>query len=292
MTIGLQIDELKGLPEPEIIEALDYEVILTRMRDEMVVLFPSIVGVIDLETEPVRKLFEVYAYAETYIRGRINDALRANFLAYAQGTDLDNLAAFYDITRMIDPDTLEIETDDRFRERTVLAIQGRSTGGTAPRYRSIAMQADLNVRDAIAYTVGRDPTVYIAVFSVDNGGVPSQALLDTVEAALLDANVRMVNDVISVVSAVEETINVEANVWLLPDTSSELIDDLPATLSGLWDAENDLGFDMTRSWLTAKLMQPGVQRVEIVSPAEDVIVDPNKSVIIGTVTINEQGRDF
>ena len=292
MTIGLQIEELNGLPEPEIIETLDAEAIILRMRDELVSLFPLIEPVIDLESEPSRKLIETFAFAETIIRGRINDALRSNLLAYAQGTDLDNLAAFYDITRMVDAETSVIETDDRFRERVVLAIRGRSTGGTEPRYRSIAMEADLNVREALAYTLGKDPTVYVSIFSVDNSGVPTPELIDVVQAALNASHVRMVNDQIVVVSAVEATIDIVAKVWLLPGADNEVIDNLPSTIAGLWDEANDLGLDMTISWLTAKMMQPGVQRVEIVSPSSDVIVDPNKALLIGAVNIQDQGRDF
>lgn len=74
---------LSGLTPPDIIERLDYEAIVTEMRDDLVARFPAIVGVIDLESEPARKLIEVFAYRELILRGRINDAARSVILASA-----------------------------------------------------------------------------------------------------------------------------------------------------------------------------------------------------------------
>lgn len=292
MTVGIDIEELRGLDPAAIIVEPDFEEKLQELIDDLVARFPAIQPVVALESEPSRKLLQVYSYGDLLIRARINDAIRANLLAYAQGTDLDHLAAFYDLTRMVDPETNALETDERFRERTVLAIRGRSTGGTEPRYRLIAMSADLAVADALPYVVGTDPLINVAVYSTDPGGVASPALLATVEAALNDPSVRMVNDQIVVRSAVTQTVDVEAKVWLLPTASASLIDELPTLLKASWDAENGLGFDMTRSWLTARLMVPGVQRVEIVSPSENVVNPDFQSVAMGTVTILDQGRDY
>lgn len=286
MTTGIDIQELEGLADPTIIEELDLEAVITAMRDDLVARFPAIAGVVDLESEPSRKLIEVFAYRETLIRARINDAIRASLLAYANGPDLDHLAAFYDLTRMVDED------DARFRERVVLAIRGRSPGGTAPRYEAVAMEADIRVANAVAYTLDKDPTVRVAVMSTDNGGVASAALLATVQAALDAPAVRMVNDTIVAEAGVTITQPVEANVWFLPSAAATLADDLPALLSDAWTKENDLGFDMTRSWLTARLMVPGVQRVEIVTPAADVVVPPYQSIAMGAVTINDMGQGF
>lgn len=68
---------LSGLSPPAIIETLDYEAIVQAMRDDLVARFPLIVGVIDLESEPARKLIEAFAYRELGLRARINDSARA-----------------------------------------------------------------------------------------------------------------------------------------------------------------------------------------------------------------------
>lgn len=278
--------DLSGFPPPEAIEELDFEALLARFKADMSARMPEIAPTLALESEPVTKLGEVHSYVEMLVRARINDAVRANLLAFANGADLDHLAVFYDVVR------LPGETDEAFRRRVILAIQGRSTGGTVPRYRAVALGASVRVADAVVYRNGNDPTVHVAVYATDNNGVPDGNLLNHVQAALNDPAVRMVNDTISVQAAVFEVVNVAANVWLLPEAPDTLLDVLPETLKERWAEETGLGFDLTRAWLTARLMVPGIQRVEIVSPAADVIAPPERAISIGTVTLTNMGRDY
>lgn len=275
---------LDDLEAPEVIEELDFESVLDEARDKLVELFPSIAGVIDLESEPARKLLEVTSFRETLLRARINDAARANLLAYATGSTLEHLAAFYDVSR------LAAETDDALRTRVILAISGRSPGGTADRYRYIALSSSTEVEDAYVYVEDPSPVVNVAVYSTATGGAADTSLLETVEAALTADDVRMVSDTINVISAVTETVDVEADVWLLPGAASTIIDNLPANLIADLESEGGLGFDITRAWLTAKLMRSGVQNVSIISPAADVVMGSHEAAALGTITINYKGR--
>lgn len=276
--------DIEGLPAPEIIEELDYEVILAAMVADIKARLPDIAATVDLESEPVRKLFEVAAYRELVLRARINDAIRANLVAFARSSDLDHLASFYDVIR------LSGESDDAFRKRVILAIAGRSTGGTEPRYRSVALGASTEVKDAIAYRDGVSPVVNVAIFSTAPGGAADAALLNTVSQALNDPAVRMVNDTINVLSAVTTTVNVTADVWLLPDTPYSVFEALEGNLRADFEAEGGLGFDVTVSWLTARLMRPGVQKVSITAPVADVAVTSRTAAQLGTVTLVYKGR--
>jgi len=281
MTINILL-----LTKPEIIEEIDAEAIITMMRDDLVARFPAIVGVIDLESEPARKLIEVFAYREVLLRARANDVARADLLAYALGSDLDHLAAFYDVMRLWG------ETDDALRARTILAIQGRSTGGTSARYRFVALSSSVEVRDAVVWHDGLSPIVYCAIFSTAVDGYASDALLATVTAALNDPAVRMVNDTIVVRRAVQTVQNIVASLTLLPDTSAEIILEVEALMRADWTTEGGLGRDLTRSWITAKLMRGGIQNCAITAPAQDVVVDPHQSISIGTVTLTVAGRGY
>ncbi|WP_276200573.1 baseplate J/gp47 family protein [Chelatococcus sp. XZ-Ab1] len=278
--------DLSSFPPPEAIEELDFEALFGIAKADMIARMPEIAPIIALESEPATKLLQVHAYVEMLVRARINDAIRANLLAYATGSDLDHLAVFYDVIRLVG------ESDDAFRRRVILAIQGRSTGGTVPRYRSVALGASVRVADAVVYRIGNDPTVYVAVYATDNDGVADASLLAQVEAALNDPAVRMVNDTIVVQSAVFEVVNLEANVWLLPEAPNALLEVLPDTLRASWGAETGLGFDLTRAWLTARLMVPGIQRVEIVTPWADVIAPPERAISLGAIVLNNMGRDY
>jgi phage-related baseplate assembly protein len=278
-----QID-IDALPPPKVVEELDFEALLSAAVAELIARFPPIAGVIQLESEPARKLLEVDAFREVLIRARINAAARSQLLAFASESDLDHLAAFYDVAR------LPGEDDARLRARVVLAISGRSTGGTAERYRYIAMTASVDVRDVIVWRDAITPTVNVAVYSFAPGGVAGPSLLSTVEAALNAPDVRMVSDTISVRSAVTQTRSVVADVWLLPDAPLAVFDGLEAALRADFAAEAGLGFDLTRAWITARLMRPGVQRVEILSPSADVAVAEFEALALGAITLTFRGR--
>lgn len=286
MTTLPAVIDISSLAPPQVIQTVDYEALVTLMRDDLVARFPSIVGVVDLESEPARKLIEVFAYREVQLRARVNDAARANLLAFAINADLDHLAAFYDVVRMAG------ETDDRLRERVVLAIRGRSTGGTEPRYRFVALSSNVRVADAVVWREGTSPLVRCAVYATDNNGVPDAALLSSVTASLNDPSVRMVNDTISVSAAVQKVQNITAALTLLPDTAESSLPDIAAALKADWLAERRLGFDLTLSWITAKLMRAGVHSVSISQPTQTVVAQPSEAIAIGTVTLTVAGRDY
>ena len=175
--------DLSSLPAPGVIEELDFEVILRAMRDDLVARFPPIVPVIDLQSEPARKLLEVCAYRELLLRQRVNDAARANLLAFAGTTDLDHLASFNGVTRLTD------ETDTALRLRVQQRIQGWSNAGGAAHYRYWALTADERVSDA-AVSSPSAGIVRIAVLSAEGDGVSSEDLLTAVRAIVLRATPR------------------------------------------------------------------------------------------------------
>lgn len=281
--------ELASLPPPSIIEPISYEVRLGELRAKLVQIFADAgidYDVENLETDPAQILQQVSAYQDILLRQRVNEAIKSWFLAYATGGDLDVLAQWYDVAR------LPGEADDALRRRIVLAIQGRSTGGTEARYRSIALAADVRVSDAAVYTVGRDPTIRVAVFAADNNGVADAALLAKVDAALQAPAVRMVNDTIVVASAAQSVIAVSANVWLLPQAAESTLALMQSNLAAAWARDMLLGRDLTRSWLLAQLQVDGVQRVELVTPAGDVAMPFNQAAALGAVTLVKMGRAY
>ncbi len=91
--------DLSKLPPPQLIEELDYELILTEMRDKLRELLPEWTGY-ELESDPANKVLEVAAYREMLLRQRVNEAARSVMVAFARGTDLDHLAAFYPERRL------------------------------------------------------------------------------------------------------------------------------------------------------------------------------------------------
>lgn len=288
--------DISRLPPPRVVEELDYEVLFERQQQrfqsrwqDVRVANPDLglpsYDVQMLETDPPVIINESESYRELLIRQRINEAAKANLLAFATGSDLEHLAAFYEVARMAGED------DARLKRRVILAIQGRSPGGTEARYKFIVLSSDIRVEDAIVYTSGRSPVVNVAIYSTDPDGVADDDLIAIVNAALQAPGARMVNDTIVLRSAVQRVVDLIADVWLLPDAPLSLLQTMETSLRDDWKVARALGRDFVDRWWTARLMLEGVHKVAPVSPA-DVIVPPDEAVSIGTVTLNFKGRAF
>ena len=274
--------DFSTIPDPEIIEPLDFETILQQLLTDLQARDPSYTEI--LESDPGVKLLEVVAARELILRQRVNDALQATLLRYAAAGDLDNLAAFYGVTRLTN------ETDDALRLRTIERIMGSSTAGPAAWYRFQALSASPLVRDA-AISSPAPGEVLVNIWSTQGDGTASSALLTLVNAVVNSDRVRVITDVVTVASATILTVPVTAQVWLYPGTPIQVFNGLQATLTAAFLEAAGLGWDVTRSWLIARLMQPGVQRVVLSAPAADVVCGSTQAPALGGITLTMAGRD-
>lgn len=285
---------LADLPAPDVIEALDFEAILTAMRDDLVARLPSIVGVIDLQSEPARKLLEVFAYRELMLRARINSAARAVMLAYAAGADLDNLAALFGVSRFVltpaaPPLPAVLEPDADLRRRVQLAIEGYSVAGPAGAYIFHALSASSAVKDATAIS----PTpgdVLVTVLSRAGNGEASALLLGEVAAALNDEEVRPLCDNVVVQSASIISYQVQAIIRVDegPD-SATILAACRASLDAYVAAQHRLGRDVTISGIHAALHGPGVARVDLALPTANIAVGPTEAAYCVAITLTNGG---
>ncbi|CAM8517931.1 TPA: baseplate J-like protein [Enterobacter hormaechei subsp. steigerwaltii] len=91
---------------PDIVEVLDYETILAERKTTLVSLYSeeqqeAVARTLILESEPIVKLLEENAYRGVIWRQRVNEAARAVMLAYAAGSDLDQIGANYNVPRLV-----------------------------------------------------------------------------------------------------------------------------------------------------------------------------------------------
>jgi len=155
--------DFASLGDPQFLEQLDYDTILARRKAKLISLFADAADFINLETEPMAYLLEEASFTEMLMRGRLNDAYMQSLLPYAIGNDLDYIAAFWGVTRIAASGSDPAESDDHLRRRTWLGIVGRSPGGTAERYRFVAMSSSVEVADAICWCDPISPLVHVAV---------------------------------------------------------------------------------------------------------------------------------
>lgn len=289
--------DLSQLPAPTVVETLDFEQIFSEMLADLRTRDPAFTATV--ESDPAYKILEVAAYRELIIRQRINDTARRRLLAFANEGDLDQLAAFYGLQRLVvtpadntvyPPVAEVLETDAVFRVRVRERIMGSSSAGTASWYRYHAMTASGTVRDVAVDSPGGGQ-VRVSVLSLEGDGTASAELLEAVSEIVLSPAVRGLCHDVSVVSAEIITLDIEANVTLLPSANIGMVPDIEATLRAAVLASVGLGWDVTQSWLIARLQAVGVHHIDLVTPAENIHVAPNQCVSIGEVTLNYVGRD-
>ncbi|MFP1920418.1 baseplate assembly protein [Lonsdalea quercina] len=283
----MSIIDLSQLPAPAIVEVPDFDTVLRARKAALLALYPeseqaAVAATLALESEPMVKLLQESAYREILLLQRINETAKACMVAYALGNDLDQLAANVNVQRLtvtpadtsvIPPVDAVMESDDDLRQRIPAAFEGLSVAGPTGAYEFHALSADGRVSDASAIS----PTpaaVTVTVLSREGDGTASDDLLAVVSQALNDEAVRPVADRVTVQSAAIVPYTVDARLYLYPGPEAEPVRAAAqARLQNYITAQRRLGRDIRLSALYAALHVEGVQRVELLSPAADVVLD-------------------
>ncbi|ANC42410.1 baseplate assembly protein [Hafnia alvei] len=297
--------DLSQLPAPNVVEVLDYESVLSERKTTLLSLCgesqrDAVARTLQLESEPLTKLLEESAYREIIWRQRVNEAARANMLAYATGSDLDNLGANYNILRLVIAPTDEtvippvpaiLESDSDFRVRIQQAFEGLSVAGSVGSYQFHGRSADGRVAD-VSVVSPSPASVTISVLSREGNGAASQELTDIVYLALNAEDVRPVADRVTVQSAKIVTYEINAVLYLYPGPEVEPVrqaaeDKLKAYIS----AQHRLGRDIRKSAIYAALHVEGVQRVELAQPVADIVLDETQASYCSDYTLTVGGAD-
>lgn len=294
--------DLSQLPVPTIIEALDFETILTDVKAVMVAAFPedqraSVAAALTLESEPLTIIAQAMAYRELLLRQRINEGAAACMLSHATGDDLDNIAANLDTERLVITEATDTadavtESDEALRLRAQAAFEGMSVAGPSAAYEYFARSASGQVADARA-TSPSPAEVVVAVLSTEGDGTAPAELLTAVAAAVNDEEVRPLGDRVTVQSAEIVEYAIDATLYLYPGPESEpIINAAMASLQAfLADNDKKIGRDIVRSAISAALHVQGVQRVVINAPAADLRIDNTQAARNTGYTVDNGGTD-
>lgn len=275
--------DLTTLPAPQVIEELDFETLLQRHRADLLQRHPAAADVIDLESEPLNKQLQAFAYRELLARQRVNEAARSNLLAFATGADLDHKGAFYNLPRLAG------ESDERFRRRIQLRIAALAGNGTAEQYRLLALSASANVRDA-AVGPGQPGSVALVLWLHD--AAQASASLELVRAALNAEGARPLGVPVSVSLAQPKAMNIAAKLWREASAPTNLVTQLAAALPAAVEAFAGLGRALPRSWITARLHVAGIARVQFDSdstPPDNTALQAHEFPVVGTLLLQDQG---
>lgn len=288
-----ELIDLSQVDAPDVVEELDFEAIRQAMLDDLVARDPDYSAL--AESDPAVKLLEVAAYREMLLRQRVNDAARAVLLPTAAGADLDNIAARYDVFRTTvdpgDPDAIPpiaptYESDESLRARTVLAMEALTVAGTEGAYEFHARSADSRVSD-VAITSPSAGQVLVTVLSKEGDGVPSQDLMDAVDAVVQDESVRPLCDSVEVAAAELVTYQVAATLHVQAGPDAEAVRQSALAVAQAYIADaHQLGAWVTLSGLFAALHQSGVTRVELDAPTSDIEASAGQAPYCTDLTVS------
>jgi len=297
--------DLSQLPAPNVVEQLDYESLFAERKSTLISLYPpeqqeAISRTLSLESEPLVKLLQENAYREVILRQRVNEAARAVMVAYATGSDLDQLAVNNGVQRLvlkpadsttIPPTDAVMESDSDLRMRIPQAFEGLSVAGPSGAYEYHARSADGRVADASA--ISPSPAeVTITILSRDNDGKATPDLLAAVDKALNDEDVRPVADRVTVQAAEIVPYQIDAVLYVLPAPEIEPVRAASeAQLKKYINTQGRLGRDIRLSAIYAALHVEGVQRVELQSPLADIVLDKTQASLCTAYSLSVGGSD-
>lgn len=297
--------DLSQLPAPEVVDVPDFEILLAQRKADLIALYPAdeqdaVAKVLALESDPIVKVLQENTYREILLRQRINEAAQAVMVAYALSTDLDQLAANNNVQRLtitpantdaVPPVDAVMESDDDLRLRVPEAFEGLSVAGPTAAYEFHARSADGRVADVSAISPS-PAVVVVTVLSRDGDGTAPADLLAMVDSALNDDAVRPVADRVTVQAAQIIPYQINATLYFYPGPEAEPI--LAAAKDKLKNyiaSVKRLGRDIRRSAIYAALHVEGVQRVELASPAADVVLTKTQASWCTSWTVTPGGTD-
>lgn len=330
---GFTSIDLSKLPAPDVIKTVAFEELFEETRSEAIRVMPELAKYLVLESETATKILQVCAHLRMLDRLEFNDGARANMLALATGADLDGLAAFWGAERLViqeadasvSPPIEELkESDDDFRKRTQLSLEGHTTAGPRGSYLYWALSASATIKDVdadapvfgsadlapeimaqlpddvivlrVVDARGLDNPmpgdVAITVLSHEGQGEPSNEDLSAVEETLNNEDVRPLTDHVRGRGADILTYEIAGSLTLYPRSDRlAVFEAAMAAVEKYKEANHRLGHDITRAGIYAALYQEGVQNVVLTSPAADLVVANHQAAFCTSVDVSFGGYD-
>lgn len=300
MANSYDVINLSALAVPDALVVPDAADIFTRWLARLRELDPEFDALV--ESDPAYKQGEINAYQLTLAFQRVNDAVRAVFLASSRGADLDQLGAAFNVSRLVidpgDPDAVPpvepvYESDDAFRERIQLSWAQLNTAGARNAYRFHAKSGDNDVLDADAYgpeTHNRPGEVDVYVLSRTGDGTAGETLLDAVRSNLSADEVRPLTDFVSVKSATVASYAVTAELDI-PDgpDAQTVLENAISTLTSYTRLSHRINAIVPLSAIYASLQQPGVSRVKLISPTADLEAAAGQAPWCSAISVTRKG---
>lgn len=297
MTTSSTAIDLSQLPEPTIVEQIDFETILAAgLQDYYDRMDATGVEYTKLrESDPAYKLAEVFAFREMLARQRANDSSKAVLLAYASGTDLDHKAAEKNLVRRLISEATETseaiyESDSLLRTRVQLAPEGYTTAGSEGSYLFHGMNADVRVKDIEPVSPDRGIAA-MYVLSTEGDGAASEELINIVDQALNKKIIRPLTDYVQVYSASIIHYRVEAVLEIQDGPDKNIVlQDAILKLQEYVNSVHKLNTKVSVTGISSALQRKGVIDVDLISPLAKIEPVSGQAAYCNEITVRIKGE--
>lgn len=301
----MAIVNFRQLPAPKIIETLDFEQLYEQRKQALIDLYTDsadkthIAETLSRDSDPLSKFLQENCYREMILRNRINHAAQALLLAYATGSDLDQIAANFNVQRLVitaedktktPPVPAVMESDEALRERAQQAFDTLSVAGPESAYQKFAYDADGRIADVSV--ISPSPAyVTVSILQTDSEtGAAAQELIDIVDTALNAEEVRPIGDRVTVQSVEIKTYHVQAKLYISKEPeAATLLEQAQQNLYEYVFQRKRIGKPIRLSAIYAALHVSGVNRVELISPTLDIEINKEQASFCTAVDIKIGG---
>lgn len=271
--------DISALPAPKVLEALDYEAILSRQVAKFRELWAAVrarqpdaelpqYDVELIETDPALITMEALAYVEAIVRNRINAAIKALLPAYAKGTDLQAITSRVGVIRATR------ENDLQLLERYLLKL-ARPSAGSHLGYLGRVLEAWPDRGDVAVLgpaNHGRRGDIDI-ILAAPEGATVSGSIITSVQSALTARDAKPLTDVVATRAAGKVSYAIRQRITVAEDRNAgPILAAAKAAANAFVTARYAIGVPIKRSAIIATSYVPGVIAVEDLTNGSDVAV--------------------
>lgn len=283
--------DLTGIPVPAAIEVTDFETLNSDYNDRFLarwdaarVIDPTLpeYDVIDLQTGSAAIDGQAFAEVRLLDRQRVNDAVKAVLATTATGTDLDNIAARANVSRLTD------ETDASLLRRYLLSFDAPSAGSRdAYLYHALTAWPGMHDAAVIGRAVhGRRGDVDLVITGA-GGALPTTQQIAAVRAAVTADDAKPEATSITVIGAIRHVYSVSLVIEIPPGPDAETVRAAAqARVLAATAERNIIGSSVPADRIAGAAYGLNVIRVRRVAPTADIAGDPYTIPVCGSLTVN------
>ncbi|MDP5591426.1 baseplate J/gp47 family protein [Pseudomonas aeruginosa] len=189
-------------------------------------------------------------------------------------------------------DGVDEESDERYRERIILAPEAYTNAGSRGAYRYHALAVHQSIVDVAVHgpAEGQLPG-HVALYPLTTTGLPSDDLLTRIAGQVSGERVRPLCDTVKVLVPTEVPFTIQAQLtfYLNADRTEAMAAAQAAAAAYAADRRAGLGRDIVPEQLVAALQVNGVYRADLVQPSALRVLAGNEWANCGSIQLVDAG---